>query len=62
MPLLIGCTAKYLVLKLGGLRLYRRVLPFFFGLILGEIAVGSLWTLVGIVFHVPTYDFWPGQM
>jgi len=62
MPLLIGSTAKFFVLKLGGLKSYRQALPFFFGLILGEIAVGSLWTLVGIAFGVPTYDFWPGPM
>jgi hypothetical protein len=62
MPIMIGSIAKHFVLKLGGLKSYRRALPFFFGLILGEIAVGSLWTLVGIAFGVPTYDFWPGLM
>lgn len=61
MPLLIGSTAKFLTLRFGGLRMYRTVLPFFFGLILGEITVGSMWTLVGIALGVPTYDFWPGK-
>jgi len=60
-PLLIGSSAKFLILRFGGLRLYRRALPFFFGLILGEIAVGSLWTIIGIVLGIPTYDFWPGR-
>jgi len=61
MPLLIGSTVKFFILKFGGLKTYRRALPFFFGLILGEITIGSLWTLVGIALDVPTYDFWPGR-
>ena len=62
MPLFIGNTAKFLTLRFGGLKTYRKALPFFFGLILGEIAVGSLWTIIGVVFGIPTYDFWPGKM
>jgi hypothetical protein len=61
MPLLIGSTAKFLTLRFGGLGFYRRALPFFFGLILGEITVGSLWTILGMVLDIPTYDFWPGK-
>lgn len=60
-PLLIGSTAKFATLKFGGLPSYRRSLPFFYGLILGEIVVGSLWTIVGIALDIPTYDFWPGK-
>jgi hypothetical protein len=33
-------------------------MPFFFGLILGEFVVGSLWTIIGIVFNIPSYGFW----
>lgn len=61
MPLLIGSIAKFSMLKFGGLPAYRRSLPFFFGLILGEITIGSLWTIAGIVLGIPTYDFWPGK-
>jgi len=61
MPLIIGSTAKFGILRFGGLRTYRKALPFFFGLILGEITIGSLWTIVGIVLGIPTYDFWPGR-
>ena len=61
MPLLIGGTAKFLMLRFGGFRLYRRAVPFFLGLMLGEITVGSLWTIVGILLGIPTYDFWPGR-
>lgn len=61
MPLLIGSTAKFISLRFGGMKGYRSALPFFFGLMLGEIAVGSLWTILGIVLGIPTYDFWPGK-
>lgn len=61
MPLLIGSTAKLIILKFGGLRSYRTAIPFFMGLILGEITIGSLWTIVGVVLGIPTYDFWPGK-
>jgi hypothetical protein len=61
MPLFIGSTAKFLILKAGGLRSYRAAIPFFLGLILGEITIGSLWTIIGIVLGIPTYDFWPGR-
>lgn len=61
MPLMIGSAAKFFMLRFGGLPAYRRSLPFFFGLILGEIVTGSLWTLLGIYLDIPTYDFWPGR-
>ena len=61
MPILIGWTCKFMVLRFGGLKTYRSALPFFYGLILGEIAIGSLWTIVGIAMGIQTYDFWPGK-
>lgn len=61
MPLMIGSACKFLSLKVGGLTFYRKALPFFLGLMLGEITIGSLWTIIGIVMGIPTYDFWPGR-
>lgn len=60
-PIMIGSIAKCVTLKVGGLGAYRKALPFFLGLILGEITVGSLWTIIGIALGIPTYDFWPGK-
>jgi hypothetical protein len=57
MPMFIAWLTKLLVLRYGGLRFYRRVLPFFFGLIMGESVVGCAWPLVGLIFHVPSYNF-----
>jgi len=58
MPMVIAWAAKVIVLRYGGLRGYRRALPVFLGLILGETIVGCGWTLVGLLFRVPTYSFW----
>jgi len=56
--LFIAWMAKLIILRYGGLRAHRRAIPFFFGLILGEFTVGSLWTIVGIIFHTSTYAFY----
>jgi hypothetical protein len=56
-PMLIAWLIKLVVLRYGGLQFYRKVLPFFLGLILGESIVGCMWPLVGLIFHVPSYNF-----
>ena len=58
-PLFVAWAIKLFLLRYGGLALYRRALPFFLGVILGECVLGSLWMLVGIAFNIPTYAFWP---
>jgi hypothetical protein len=59
LPMLIGWLVKALLTRYGGLRAYRRAVPLFLGLILGEMLVGGFWTLYGILADVPSYDFWP---
>lgn len=56
-PILLAWLSKLLVLRYGGLALYRRVLPFFFGLILGQFLVGVGWQLVGALFRLRVYSF-----
>jgi len=58
MPMIIAWIAKSALLRYGGLQAYRRALPLFFGLILGETVVGCAWPLIGLMFNVPTYSFW----
>jgi hypothetical protein len=58
LPLLIAWGVKVSVLRYGGLRLYREALPFFLGLILGDVTMGTLWSLIGILIGTPTYNFW----
>jgi hypothetical protein len=59
MPLFVAWLIKLNLLRYGGLRAYRRALPLFLGVIVGECVVGSFWTLVGIYLDIPTYAFWP---
>jgi len=54
----IAWAIKISILRYGGLRAYRRATPFFLGLILGEFTVGSIWTIIGIIFDIPSYAFW----
>jgi hypothetical protein len=58
LPLLVAWAVKLLILRYGGLKLYRDSLPFFLGLILGEFVVESLWTLIDIGLSIRSYGFW----
>lgn len=57
-PIFLGWLTKWIVLKGGGLKAHRQAVPFFLGLILGEFVVGSVWTLIGVVWNIQTYIFW----
>jgi hypothetical protein len=46
---------KSLVLRYGGIGLYRRALPLFLGLILGDYVTGSVWSLIGMAFHLDLF-------
>ena len=56
---LILCgTIKFIVFKVGGARLYRRFLPFFLGLILGDVASGCYWSILSVIIETPLYVVW----
>ncbi len=55
-PMFVAWLVKLIVLRYGGLRLYRRVLPLFLGLILGQAVMGCAWTLVGLATGKPYYN------
>lgn len=57
-PLAIAWLLKIITLRFGGLRTYKTAVPFFLGLILGEMMMGSIWSLIGIIFKIPYYSFW----
>ncbi len=57
-PLMIAWVLKWLIVRFGGLPLYRQWLPFFLGLIVGEAVVGMGWSLIGVLFNIPAYSFW----
>jgi hypothetical protein len=64
--LLISSIIKFMVLRYGGYKLNRAVMPFMFGLILGEYIIGAGWSFLSIllnsgrVINFRTYDFAPG--
>lgn len=60
MPLLFAWVIKGLILRYGGVRLYRQAMPFFLGLILGQCLVGSFWHLIGWALDIQPYSFWGG--
>lgn len=56
LPFLVAWAIKLVVLRHGGLKLYRRTLPFFLGLVLGDYTAAGLWSLIGVIWKVPTYQ------
>jgi len=56
--LFLAWVAKYIIMRYGGLKAHRAAIPLFFGLILGEFTVGSLWTIIGIILGISTYAFY----
>lgn len=58
LPLFIAWIIKATILRFGGLKMYKKALPFFFGIILGEVVVGMLWSVVSMIFNVTCYSMW----
>jgi hypothetical protein len=55
----IGWCCKYIVLKFGGVALYRKLRPVFLGIILGECLIGGIWIIVGLITGIG-YRLLPG--
>lgn len=55
-PVLISWALKFSILRYGGLKAYRRAIPFFAGLILGDYSMGCIWSIISAVFRVTTYN------
>ncbi len=58
-PFFLAWLAKYLTVRYGGIKAYRRALPFFLGLILGDYVVPSLWGMWGMLTHQQQYMVFP---
>ena len=56
-PFFVAWIVKGAILKYGGIRLYRKALPLFLGLVLGDFVLGSMWGLMGLLTGEPTYTF-----
>ena len=58
-PLLIALFLKWLILRHGGIQSYRRIIPFFLGLVLGDYLMGSTWSLLNVLLNTTMYQFYP---
>jgi hypothetical protein len=54
---MIATMVKWVILKYGGMKTHRQAIPFFFGVILGEFALGAFWSAISVIFQTPVYDF-----
>lgn len=57
-PIFVAWLAKSLITRYGGAVAYRKALPFFIGLVLGEFTMGSLWGIYGAIKGTAVYHFW----
>ena len=48
----VAWLLKSLILRYGGIKVYRQALPFFLGLILGDFVSGAAWSIVGTLCHL----------
>lgn len=56
----VAWVVKGLILRYGGMHLYIKARPWFFGMILGEFGMAVIWALVSALTGAPTPDFpWP---
>jgi len=51
----VSWLIKLLLIRYGGMRLHRRAIPFFLGLILGDYTIGSFWAAYGPLRGFRTY-------
>jgi hypothetical protein len=55
MPFMIAWLCKIMIIRAGGMKLYRKAMPFFLGLIAGDFLGGGTTTLVGCFTSISVY-------
>lgn len=55
--LLLTTIIKWLILRHGGIKAYRRAIPFFTGLILGEALMGCFWPAISLILRTSVYSW-----
>jgi uncharacterized oligopeptide transporter (OPT) family protein len=56
LPLMLAMIVKWFILKHGGIKAYRRAIPFFVGLVLGEALMGCFWPIVSLILRSAVYS------
>ena len=59
MPMFVSWVLKKIILQYGGIRVYRRAMPFFIGLLLGDYVSACIFSLIGVIFDIPMYRVFP---
>ncbi|MHA2069347.1 MAG: DUF6785 family protein, partial [Candidatus Thorarchaeota archaeon] len=54
----ISYLIKKIIMRFGGVNLYRKGYPFFLGLLLGDYLVGGAWVVIGVIFDMEVYSFY----
>ena len=57
-PIFISWLVKRTLLRHGGISAYRKAIPFFLGLALGDYFIGGMWDILGVALHKYVYKFW----
>ncbi|PIX37729.1 MAG: hypothetical protein COZ57_32815, partial [Armatimonadetes bacterium CG_4_8_14_3_um_filter_66_20] len=55
-PFMLAWIAKGLILRYGGQETYRRMIPFFLGLVLGDYVIGSIWAILSPLLNYQGYQ------
>ncbi len=55
MPFFIAWLIKSILIKMGGMRLYKRAMPFFLGVIVGDFLQGGFYTLLACFTNLSVY-------
>ncbi|BDI34553.1 hypothetical protein CCAX7_66040 [Capsulimonas corticalis] len=55
LDMFIAWVCKTAILRYGGMRIYRLMLPLFLGLILGDFITGAFWSIVGVFMHASLF-------
>ncbi|MFC1715228.1 DUF6785 family protein [Candidatus Poribacteria bacterium] len=56
--MILASTVKFIALRHGGARTYRKLMPFFLGLVLGDIVIGCYWSILSVIIEMPLYVVW----
>lgn len=59
LPMLIAAASKSMMLRTGGMKMYRRAMPFFLGLVLGDYVISGILTLLRWWLSTPMYKTFP---
>jgi hypothetical protein len=59
LPMAIAAISKSMLLRAGGLKMYKRAMPFFLGLVLGDYVISGILTLLRWLLSTPMYKSFP---